>query len=545
MAERPESNSSQRSNRPLSWKFVIPLTITLLPMIVGPIIWYVRSSPLRKDVTIATSARGGRHYPIAMSLIDELNKLERQGHVNGVETDGSLENLRLLQFGLVDFALYQSGTDALVRRDEFEMLDGALSGTNGEEADGNLNLEEFSAGAWAGWMSESGISIDAVFRRLDSNQDQRLTMLELDNTDSIRCVANLYGEAMHVIVRNDAGIESLHDLVGKRVALGRSSSGDFATSKLLLEHCEIGLDEIDRFEGDTIELHDRGAVELDYYELIFEAFEESELDCACLTVGLHADNVVHLLHGLGDQVRLVPIPFVDGMITKDVRLTHRVIPAGTYRGLEEDIDTISLKAQLLTHTDVDPFIVSQVTATILSSRFQKMNGLAELYRLDSQDRVEYARGKPDYTIHPAADDIYRGSEFDIEQFQNWEAIYSLIASISLGMFFAGRWFIHRQNQVLDRRRIEEMRAQKDLLDSYLERTMAIERRQMDEVNPQQLTEFLDQVTAIKLEALDELTHEDLRGDRAFSIFLMQCANLIGKIQIKLLIHHQRSTEEAE
>jgi len=52
---------------------------------------------------------------------------------------------------------------------------------------------------------------------------------------------------------------------------------------------------------------------------------------------------------------------------------------------------------------------------------------------------------------------------------------------------------------------------------------------------------LDKVTRIKLQALDELTHEALRGDRIFLIFLTQCANLITKIQAKIT---QLNIEEA-
>ncbi|MEC9001835.1 MAG: hypothetical protein VX644_00560, partial [Planctomycetota bacterium] len=51
---------------------------------------------------------------------------------------------------------------------------------------------------------------------------------------------------------------------------------------------------------------------------------------------------------------------------------------------------------------------------------------------------------------------------------------------------------------------------------------------------QELQDFLDEVTAIKLQALRELTEEGLRGDQSFSIFLDQCAGLRNKIQLKIL-----------
>ena len=56
-----------------------------------------------------------------------------------------------------------------------------------------------------------------------------------------------------------------------------------------------------------------------------------------------------------------------------------------------------------------------------------------------------------------------------------------------------------------------------------------------ETDPARLNKFLDEITEIKLKALEQLTDETLRGDRVFSIFLMQCANLINKLQFKPLI----------
>ena len=67
---------------------------------------------------------------------------------------------------------------------------------------------------------------------------------------------------------------------------------------------------------------------------------------------------------------------------------------------------------------------------------------------------------------------------------------------------------------------------------------------MDTTDPETLERFLDEITKIKLQALEELTHEDLRGDRTFSIFLMQCANLISKIQLKIVTYGPNASADA-
>ena len=65
-------------------------------------------------------------------------------------------------------------------------------------------------------------------------------------------------------------------------------------------------------------------------------------------------------------------------------------------------------------------------------------------------------------------------------------------------------------------------------------TLRIEREQMQTNDKTQLQGYLDSVTGLKMQALQELTEEELRGNQEFSIFLDQCSYLINRIQRKLL-----------
>jgi len=55
-------------------------------------------------------------------------------------------------------------------------------------------------------------------------------------------------------------------------------------------------------------------------------------------------------------------------------------------------------------------------------------------------------------------------------------------------------------------------------------------------NAEKLQQLLNELTELKLTALDEFTHEELRADQASQIFLLQCANLSRKIQGKLPLY---------
>lgn len=106
-----------------------------------------------------------------------------------------------------------------------------------------------------------------------------------------------------------------------------------------------------------------------------------------------------------------------------------------------------------------------------------------------------------------------------------ELLFALGAAVYLAW---DRW-----RRLKEKENQQQVHRQKERLDTFLEQTLAIERKQMSVDDVQQLKKLLDDVTDIKLRALSNLTHEDLRGDRTFSIFLMQCANLISKIQRKI------------
>ena len=68
---------------------------------------------------------------------------------------------------------------------------------------------------------------------------------------------------------------------------------------------------------------------------------------------------------------------------------------------------------------------------------------------------------------------------------------------------------------------------------------------MHATDPTRLESLLDEITQLKLKALDELTDDEVRGDRMFSIFLLQCANVINKIQMKIMRYAGGGMEQSD
>jgi len=160
-------------------KIAAIVALLALPYAVRQIYCVMTAHP--KEIIIATGPTLGQYAPLCNALRTEIQD-RLQIRVEPMSTQGSLENLHLLQRGEVDFAPYQPGTA--------EIIEPGVKGPNPRE---------------------------------------------------IRFVANLYRQVAHLVVRRGVSIQTPADLRGKRINLGLKDSGDHAMSRVLLEY--YGIDE--------------------------------------------------------------------------------------------------------------------------------------------------------------------------------------------------------------------------------------------------------------------------------------------------------------
>ena len=120
-------------------KLAVVLLLILLPVMIGAI--YRHTTRIPAEILIAAGSPGGAFNPLATRLAAALEaRLRLRGHevkVKTRSTEGSFENLQLLQAEKVHFGLYQPGTHQLLAKRVFEGLD--------KTGDGALTLSEFQA----------------------------------------------------------------------------------------------------------------------------------------------------------------------------------------------------------------------------------------------------------------------------------------------------------------------------------------------------------------------------------------------------------------
>lgn len=165
----------------------------------------------------------------------------------------------------------------------------------------------------------------------------------------LRAVANLFHEAVHVVVREDAGILSMADLRGKRVSLDREGSGTRVDALLVLEAYGLGLDDIQAEALAAGEAADR--------------LRAGELDAFIMVVGPPATAVTDLADD--SLVTLLPLvgPEADKLREDYPFFREDRIEAGTYMNVPAT-DTLSVGAQWLVSADLPDDVVYGLTRAL-------------------------------------------------------------------------------------------------------------------------------------------------------------------------------------
>jgi TRAP transporter TAXI family solute receptor len=334
--------------------------------------------------------------------------------------------------------------------------------------------------------------------------------------ETIAFVANLYDEPLHLIVRTAAGIESVADLRGRAVNLGPKGSGDYGVSRFVLEH--IGLQES----------------ELDAHYLAPDQIQtgllDGRLDAAVVTMGMQATLYREVF--ADGSCELWDLPHRDALTINHLFLSPFEIPAGTYATQprlipDHAVQTVTTTAQLLTRTGVSTALVEEVTRLVHDQSFQRRNHLRELFI----QGIAYSRQRPEFPVHQGARNFYEPELRPVlspEFVESTEGIRSFLVSLGVAGFLLYRWHKRRVYQ-----RGEHQ------LDRHIHALLDIERRQVgldagdrtgDIVALQGL---LDEVTALRQEALQTFTAHMLNEDRGVDCFIEMCHFLSDKINAKI------------
>lgn len=312
-------------------------------------------------------------------------------------------------------------------------------------------------------------------------------------SQSIRTIAPLYEEVLHIVVRAETPpIDDILDLRGRSVSVGPAGGGTEVIVDRLFLHFGIGPGEVDEKHLTT--------------QAAVEAFERGELDAVCIIAGLKSPAAERLLHG--GKARLLSLGSVDraGSAVDGLQVTYpyvsrTVIPVRTYGAQPaEAVATIAVKAVLVANRSLDDELAKEIARLIFENKVK----IAEHHPIAARfsERMEAAELR--FPYHDGAVAYYTRSEPPF--FVTYAESINLGLTIAVGLgsaFLAAREWVRRRK--------------KNRIDVYYLEIDDVSRR-VPTAPPAELLEMRRTLQGLRRRAFEELVAEHLEADESFTIF---------------------------
>ena len=166
-------------------------------------------------------------------------------------------------------------------------------------------------------------------------------------------VAGLYTEACQIIVAKNADINEIGDLVGKKVSVGERESGVLQNAEqILMSH------------GLTFEM-----IETSYLSFAESAtaLENGQIDAFFVTAGAPTAAIGDLAKKKAIKILSIAPDVQNNMMKLYKGYTRCIIPANTYAGQTEDVQTVGVKAVLVASADLKDDKVAYITEFVLKN----------------------------------------------------------------------------------------------------------------------------------------------------------------------------------
>ncbi len=209
--------------------------------------------------------------------------------------------------------------------------------------------------------------------------------------ENIRALFSVHNEPFTVVARADSGIEHFDDLEGKRVNLVNPGSGTRGTMEVIM--AEKG------WTKESFKL----AAELKTAEQA-QALCDNKIDAMLFMVGHPSGSIKEATTSCDSKVIPVTGPVIDKLIAEHDYYSTATIPAGMYRGTDQDVTTFGNAATMVSSADVDAETVYQVVKAVFDDfdRFKRLH--PAFANLDPQKMIKDGLSAP---LHDGAVRYYK------------------------------------------------------------------------------------------------------------------------------------------
>lgn len=210
----------------------------------------------------------------------------------------------------------------------------------------------------------------------------------------LRVIANLYPEDLHLVLPKGKSLNGLADLKGKRVGIAQAGSGTQIAVELILDDHGVNRGNIDEAELNNAQSAERLA--------------DGQLDAYFYAAGTPVAAMIQLDNTKGMDL----YSFTDEEVARaNKRVPYyipSVIPAGTYPGVQYDVDTVAVSGILATNANQPEELIHGITKALWSRTARKLldNGHAKGKVITLETALDGIEGIG-VPLHPGAERFYR------------------------------------------------------------------------------------------------------------------------------------------
>lgn len=252
---------------------------------------------------------------------------------------------------------------------------GKLKATAAETGASVQNIQQLTAGQYQVAFSLFDTASDAV----------NGTGSFAGKPQKVKALARLYDNSTHVVVRTDAGINSVADMKGKRISTGSPKSGTEVIAQRLLKAAGLDPDK------------DISPQRLDLTKTV-DGMKAGTIDGFFWSGGLPTSSVTDLFTTSGSKVKFLDLDsLLPAMQKLSTAYQAGTIPMATYK-TTADVKTIVVPNVLLVRDDLDPNVACVLTRTLIDKRGQLVmaNAAAKGITLDKMRKTDPIQ------LHPGA-----------------------------------------------------------------------------------------------------------------------------------------------
>ena len=206
----------------------------------------------------------------------------------------------------------------------------------------------------------------------------------------LRSVFSMHPETVMLVTRKDAGINSVADLKGKRVNIGNPGSGQRGNAEDVLRM--YGLDFTKDFTTEALQQAEAS-----------RALVDQKIDAFFYTVG----NPSAAIEEPAQSVDLDMIPInsdaIKAFVAEHPYYIMTSIPAGTYRGIDKDIETYAVTATVVTNESVSEQVVYDMVKTVFENLDELRASHAAFRNLKTEEMLQGLSAP----LHPGAEKYYK------------------------------------------------------------------------------------------------------------------------------------------